>query len=86
VGINEALTRIQADGHKPVPAHLRDRSYKGAAKLGHGEGYLYPHNDPQGYVPQQYFPDGIFYEFYQPKEIGYEQEIRKRQQLRRERD
>jgi putative ATPase len=85
-GINDALSRIQADGHKPVPAHLRDRSYKGAAKLGHGEGYLYPHNYPDGYTPQQYFPDGVSHRFYEPKPIGYENEIRKRQQERRDRE
>ncbi|MGD8188876.1 AAA family ATPase [Brevibacillus ginsengisoli] len=82
-GINQALSVIQADGHKPVPVHLRDQSYKGAAKLGHGQGYLYPHNYPQGYVPQQYFPDGIHYHLYQPKDIGYEQEIKTRQQARK---
>jgi putative ATPase len=86
VGINEALARIQADGHKPVPVHLRDRSYKGAALLGHGDGYLYPHDDPEGYVPQQYFPDGVHHNFYRPKEIGYEREIRRRQQELRQRE
>ncbi len=83
LGINQALERIQADGHKPVPVHLRDRSYKGAARLGHGEGYLYPHDYPNGYVPQQYFPDGIQHLFYQPKEIGYERQIRRLQEERR---
>lgn len=85
-GINQALARIQTDGHKPVPMHLRDQSYKGAAKLGHGAGYLYPHNDSEGYIPQQYFPDGVSYRFYQPKEIGYENEIRVRQEGRKQRD
>ncbi|MGO0060298.1 replication-associated recombination protein A [Brevibacillus fluminis] len=84
-GINQALARIQTDGHKPVPMHLRDQSYKGAAKLGHGARYLYPHDDPEGYIPQQYFPDGVSYRFYQPKEIGYEHEIRARQEKRRQR-
>lgn len=41
-----------------VPIHLRDAHYKGAASLGHGVGYLYPHDDPRGWVPQQYLPDG----------------------------
>lgn len=82
-GINAALSRIQTDGHKPVPLHLRDQSYKGAAKLGHGAGYLYPHHDPDGYIPQQYFPDGVFHHFYEPKQIGYEKEIRARQEERK---
>lgn len=82
LGINEALRYIQENGHKPVPAHLRDASYKGAASLGHGRGYLYPHDYPEGYVPQQYFPDGVKTTFYRPKEIGYEAKIRERQKRR----
>lgn len=81
--INQALRQIRDDGHKPVPAHLRDSSYKGAAKLGHGQDYLYPHDYPEGYVPQQYFPDGVHYSFYAPKEIGYEKNLKKWQEHRR---
>jgi putative ATPase len=40
-----------------VPMHLRDASYRGAAKLGHGKGYQYPHDDPRGWVEQEYRPD-----------------------------
>jgi putative ATPase len=40
-----------------VPRHLRDASYPGAAKLGHGKGYVYPHDEPGGWVDQQYRPD-----------------------------
>ena len=39
-----------------VPAHLRDAHYPGAAELGHGEGYVYPHDEPDGWVEQQYRP------------------------------
>ncbi|WP_139490355.1 AAA family ATPase [Brevibacillus dissolubilis] len=81
-GINQALAHVREEGHKPVPAHLRDQSYKGAARLGHGAGYLYPHNYPEGYVPQQYLPDGVDVSFYRPKTNGYEQEIRERQSKR----
>lgn len=81
-GINSALEQIRTDGHKPVPVHLRDRSYKGAAKLGHGEGYLYPHDYPDGYVPQQYLPDGVTQTFYVPKEIGYEKNMKRWQEQR----
>jgi putative ATPase len=42
-----------------VPAHLRDAHYPGAAKLGHGKGYVYPHDEPDGWVAQQYRPDEI---------------------------
>ena len=58
-----ALGRAQADVRssvsQEVPAHLRDAHYKGAATLGHGEGYVYPHDDPSGVVPQQYRPDAL---------------------------
>ncbi|MGE5227929.1 MAG: replication-associated recombination protein A [Planctomycetaceae bacterium] len=40
----------------PVPAHLRDSSYPGAAKLGHGKGYRYPHEAPGHWVEQAYRP------------------------------
>jgi putative ATPase len=42
-----------------VPMHLRDSSYFGAKGLGHGKGYVYPHNDPRGWVPQQYRPESV---------------------------
>ena len=42
-----------------VPAHLRDAHYRGAAALGHGAGYLYPHDHPDGWVPQEYRPDEV---------------------------
>ena len=58
-----ALGRAQADVRssvsQEVPTHLRDAHYKGAASLGHGDGYVYPHDDPSGVVPQQYRPDAL---------------------------
>ena len=42
-----------------VPPHLRDAHYPGAAKLGHGQGYVYPHDEPEGWVDQQYRPAEI---------------------------
>jgi putative ATPase len=40
-----------------VPPHLRSTGYRGAEVLGHGVGYLYPHDHPEGLVAQQYLPD-----------------------------
>ena len=61
----------------PVPAHLQDRHYKGAEKLGHGLGYKYAHDYPNHYVTQQYLPDGMEgMRFYEPSENGYEKKIR----------
>jgi putative ATPase len=58
-----ALGRAQADVrsgvNQEVPAHLRDAHYKGAAGLGHGEGYVYPHDDPSGAAGQQYRPEAL---------------------------
>ena len=43
-------------GPGPVPMHLRDAHYRGAQMLGHGKGYVYPHDDPTGWVPQEHLP------------------------------
>ena len=59
-----------------VPAHLRDAHYRGAKGLGHGEGYEYPHDDPQGWRPQQYRPEGARAGvYYEPSPHGIEQDI-----------
>ncbi|MGH8972079.1 MAG: replication-associated recombination protein A [Acidimicrobiia bacterium] len=42
-----------------VPLHLRDSHYHGSKGLGHGKGYVYPHDDPRGWVPQQYRPESV---------------------------
>jgi putative ATPase len=62
-----------------VPTHLRDAHYRSAHSLGHGVGYDYPHDDPRGWVRQQYLPDGARGAvYYEPSRHGYEQEIAKR--------
>ena len=78
--VTMALGRAQADargaGRGEVPMHLRDAHYKGARTLGHGAGYEYPHDDPAGWVVQEYRPaevrDNVYYE---PSPHGHEQEI-----------
>ncbi len=61
----------------PIPVHLQDSHYKGASKLGHGEGYQYAHDYPDHYVAQQYLPDGLVgMRFYRPTENGYEKQIK----------
>jgi len=57
----------------PVPPHLRDASYPGAARLGRGEGYLYPHDYPDGYVPQDYL--GAARTYYNPTQRGQERRM-----------
>jgi len=62
-----------------VPPHLRSAGYRGAAGLGHGEGYLYPHDHPDGVVPQQYLPDEAAGRIiYDPGDCGEESVIAER--------
>ena len=79
--VTVALSRANADaraaGAGEVPIHLRDAHYQGAASLGHGKGYLYPHDDPSGWVPQQYRPDEVAGNIYwEPSEHGRERDLR----------
>jgi putative ATPase len=62
-----------------VPAHLRSASYRAARKLGHGVGYEYPHDDPRGWVPQEYRPPEVAGRvYYEPSAHGAEEEIGER--------
>jgi putative ATPase len=66
-----------------VPTHLRDAHYQGAAAIGHGAGYDYPHDHPGGWVDQQYLPDGLTERrWYEPSRHGFEQEIDERMRAR----
>ena len=77
MGIAKAMKTVADTRTMPVPAHLQDRHYKGAEKLGHGLGYKYAHDYPNHYVTQQYLPDGLEgMRFYEPSENGYEKKIR----------
>ena len=68
----------------PVPKHLRDASYPGAKRFGHGEGYKYAHDFPGHYVEQEYGPAGK--RFYHPTSEGYEATIAKRLEALRKRE
>ena len=77
LGRAQSDVRDQAGGE--VPIHLRDGHYKGAKSLGHGQGYEYPHEQPEGWVDQQYRPaelEGRVY--YEPSPHGGEAEVRDR--------
>lgn len=75
MAIFEAMNRIREDGAGPVPVHLMD-SNRDAKGLGHGAGYLYPHDFPNHWVAQQYLPEGVKGDFYRPGSIGYERKAR----------
>ncbi len=60
-----------------VPMHLRDAHYRGAASLGHGEGYLYPHDHDGGTVDQQYRPAEVSERrYWRPTDRGHEARYR----------
>lgn len=83
--IFKAMTAVEQTGNLPIPAHLQDAHYKGAAKLGHGTGYKYAHDYPNHYVKQQYLPYELNgREFYNPSGNGYEVKIREHMQRIRE--
>ena len=71
--IGAAAQDVQAGLAGPVPAHLRDASYRGAARLGHGGGYVYPHDAAEGVVPQAYAPEKVAgRRYYEPSGHGAE--------------
>ncbi len=85
--VAQAIERAWADAEKGnfenVPVHLRDTHYKGADRLGSGEGYLYPHDFPGHYVYQMYAPlEARNMPYYEPSDQGFENEVRR---LREER-
>jgi putative ATPase len=72
-GIWDATEAVQRRRAGPVPIHLRDAHYRGARVLGHGEGYVYPHDAPAGWVPQEHLPAEVAGErFYRPGAHGAE--------------
>lgn len=79
--IERAMEYVKNNKTMPVPVHLMDAHYKGAAKLGHGDGYKYAHDYKNHYVKQQYLPDGMEdIKFYYPTQIGYEKNIKEYQE------
>ena len=79
MAINKALKDVEEKNIGSVPAHLRDQSYSGAKKLGHGVGYLYPHAYEGNYVAQQYLPDELIDTiYYEVSDNGYEKKIKER--------
>jgi putative ATPase len=76
LALKAALDAVKEHGSKPVPMHLRNAPTRLMAEFGAGKGYKYPHDSPGGYVPQNYWPEGLAgTTFYRPKEAGYEKHI-----------
>jgi putative ATPase len=86
VALNKALHDLETQPFAPVPLHLRDASYPGAQKLGHGKEYIYPHTYPGHWAPQRYLPEGNWnLPYYEPSDSGLERKIAERLRQLRER-
>jgi len=76
MALDAAIADVRAGKTGRVPKHLRDAHYPGAKRLGHGKGYVYPHDDDLGVVRQQYLPDALKDSvYYSPTEHGNERDI-----------
>ena len=77
IGIDKALEDIRNREIGKVPNHLKNASFKGAANLGRGKGYKYPHSYDNAYIQQQYLPDEFKkVKYYNPTDNGYEKVIK----------
>ena len=82
--LGRARQDVERGVHAEVPAHLRDRHYPGAERLGHGEGYRYPHDYPGGWVDQEYRPPEVAgHRYYEPGGHGAEPGLAERLARRR---
>jgi putative ATPase len=73
VALGRARDDVRGGPRPVVPTHLRDASYQSAGKIGHGAGYRYPHDEPGGWVDQQYRPEGADgHVYYEPSAHGEE--------------
>ena len=76
IAIDQAIADVRAGGFGRVPTHLRDAHYPGAKRLGHGKGYVYPHDLEVGVATQQYLPDELRgRHYYEPTGRGLERDI-----------
>ncbi|MFF2485305.1 replication-associated recombination protein A [Microbacterium sp. NPDC058062] len=79
LAIDAAIADVRSGGFGRVPIHLRDAHYPGAKRLGHGKGYVYPHDAEIGIAPQQYLPDELRgRRYYEPKALGAERDVQAR--------
>jgi putative ATPase len=79
LAIDAAIADVRAGGFGRVPIHLRDAHYAGAKRLGHGKGYVYPHDSDIGVVAQQHLPDELRgRRYYEPKAMGAERDVQAR--------
>ncbi|NNH04254.1 replication-associated recombination protein A [Microbacterium ulmi] len=79
LAIDAAIADVRSGGFGRVPTHLRDAHYPGAKRLGHGKGYVYPHDTDIGVATQQYLPDELRgRRYYEPTNHGQERDVQAR--------
>ncbi|HYH62246.1 MAG TPA: replication-associated recombination protein A, partial [Solirubrobacterales bacterium] len=79
MAISAASRHVRENGAKLPPDQLRDAHYRGAKQLGRGQGYEYPHSDPDGISRESLLPADVRgARFYEPTERGFEETLRKR--------
>ncbi|MBN1392700.1 MAG: replication-associated recombination protein A [Sedimentisphaerales bacterium] len=71
-----AVGDVKSGKTAEVPKHLKDSHYQAAKKLGFGADYKYPHDFKDGFVPQEYIPADMKKKYYDPKDAGYEKNIK----------
>ncbi len=72
----KAVSDVKNQPTIPVPKHLKDSHYQAAKKAGIGADYKYPHDFEGGFVPQEYLPGRVGKKYYNPKDSGYEKNIK----------
>jgi putative ATPase len=74
--IAAARSDVREQAVIPVPRHLQDKHYAGAKRLGHGQGYEYSHDAPDGIAAQDYL--GVEKDYYEPSDRGLERDLAER--------
>jgi putative ATPase len=73
VALGRAKVDVAEGPRGDVPGHLRDAHYRSASSIGHGAGYVYPHDEPEGWADQQYRPAALHgHRYYEPSDRGHE--------------
>lgn len=76
LGIDAAIADVRAGRAGTVPTHLRDAHYAGAQRIGHGQVYVYAHDEPHAVAAQQYLPDTLVgRRYYEPTDRGFERQV-----------
>jgi len=73
--LGAVTSAIRTGASTEVPLHLRDGHYRSASDLGHGVGYVYPHDFPRNWVEQRYLPDGVTGGFFEPSSQSSESRL-----------